>query len=233
MRNQMEDSMRKRTIARAIQQTTWAFAVTLAIMALFLVAMGWLLGLTGCSQNASPSSSSADDTAQEMATVVEGLTLRDDATVEEQQAALTTLYHHCYATPEILAATMSAFPTTALECEYIYDADAAAIDDVLSWSEDGGAAQEWLLDALLSLLADSNTEVQMYTFAGEAEVYDLRYVDQEQPDVFTPQNMALYLEKFRSEGADILGITVKYEDGVQETGYFMHSQRVIFTEETT
>lgn len=136
---------------------------------------------------------------------------------EEQVRMFSELYYKSHAMPEVLATTMSAFPTLA-KAAGMRDVDAQSIDWTLSFEPNGGEVQEALLRSLIEqVLLDESTEVKFYSCTGTATQLVLIIPDDADP---TPETVEIGEEEVELGGVTLMAVTVHYADGASETGYF-------------
>lgn len=134
----------------------------------------------------------------------------------EFSEAANELYRVCFQQPEVLAATMSAFPQH-LRTIGIEDADPAHLDDLID-SENGGEIQRVLLDLLKELLEDPNTQFAFAEWSGQV---DMIYMDQRDPDApDSSSNYYLYWETTKLNNAKIFGMEIGNTPEQREFAYF-------------
>lgn len=159
-------------------------------------------------QNPEPDSTNSDDQDQ-----VGRLTLQE-ATTEEIDEYANDIYKMNHAVPEILAATVSAFPQALADCE-LESTDAMDLDYTMSWAENGGEVQRQLLEKLKAIL--EHAQIQLYHYSGPMTQYCIQRTDSDAEP--TAENVELYTESGVVQGCQILAVTMAYEDG-SDTGYF-------------
>lgn len=146
------------------------------------------------------------------------------------------LYRLCTMQPEVLASTMSAFPTVVTEVLGLNDADPLALEAVLE-GENGGELQLDMLGVLKSLMANPGVK---YRFANYTGACDLLYLSECEPvvnlEALPNQNssenqqnsstksdiadLALVWGKTTLSDAKVLVMSATYDNNVTETGYF-------------
>lgn len=130
--------------------------------------------------------------------------------------AANALYQLCYAQPEVLTATMSAFPeltgftgTAAEHC--------TAIEAALE-SADGGKVQKALLEKLKTALEADTTQMVFGYWTGQTVMTYM--VKRDETAEATPENMTIVWEYVELEDEPIFGIAIPRRDGGKDFGYF-------------
>lgn len=137
---------------------------------------------------------------------------KDTRTRESYADGLSALYESCFNMPEVLASTMSAFPTAAHECG-VESANPAAIDNSLD-----GDMQTALLDKLSELIENPKTEFRYAKWSGKANM--LFMMPRDGTDETNPDTMMLFWDAVTVSDHSLLAIAVTYENGDTEYGYF-------------
>lgn len=135
------------------------------------------------------------------------------STAEVQQALLEI----CTNQPEVLASTISAFPSVITEVAGISETDPIALDDLMD-GEDGADVQLSLLRALRLLLENPGVSYQYGNYTGTGDLLCLRARDPNADP--SPSNLELVWTQFEMKNTKILTITANYDDRIKETGYF-------------
>lgn len=138
------------------------------------------------------------------------------ALADDVNAAINELYRMCHEQPEVLAATMSAFPDVLTDLQ-LADIGAEALDDAMD-GERGGEIQRTLLEKLKALLEEPTTEITFAECDGYA--YMIYMVKRDESDDVTPSNLTLVWEHVKLEGNTIMTISVPRADGAKESGDF-------------
>ncbi len=139
-----------------------------------------------------------------------------EAEPKDYSEAANTLYEQCYNQPEVLASTLSAFPTAVHECG-LASANPAAIDNAMD-TPSGGALQQQLLDKLGDLLERPSTQYRFAEWSGAANMLCMNQRDENGP--LTPENMMLFWDRAYLQDHSLLAVAVQYDDDTVEIGYF-------------
>lgn len=135
---------------------------------------------------------------------------------QDYNEAANALYQECYEQPEVLASTLSAFPTAVHECG-LTSANPAAIDNAMD-TPNGGDLQKQLLDKLGDLLERPNTQYRLTKWSGTANM--LFMMPRDSDAALTPMNMMLYWDRVQYQDHSLLAVAVQYDDDTVEYGYF-------------
>lgn len=147
-------------------------------------------------------------------------------TMDSPNDAANALYRLCYEQPEVLASTMSAFPSVTglegLSVDHPIELD-QAIE-----AADGKIVQETLLAKLKALLEADTTQVVFGYWSGPTKM--IYMVKRDENAEASPANMTLQWEDVMLEDEPIFGIAVPRETGDKDFGFFAMKygfQRVI------
>lgn len=130
--------------------------------------------------------------------------------------AINALYESCYNQPEVMVATLSAFPSLAEECGFT-SSDPLEMDEELN-SPEGGEIQQRSRKILADFLEDPSTEYGFAKWTGKA---DMLGMDMKDPQGgLTPQNMILLWTTLDAKDANVLILSHQASDNSREVGYF-------------
>lgn len=138
----------------------------------------------------------------------------------EYAEVVNALYKICHEQPEVLAATISAFPKQ-LQRNGVTVSDPKAapmnLDEMMN-GENGGDVQLLLLVLLHNILEDPQTKFAFAEWSGPANILCMAKHDPDGPD--SMENFYLYWEETNLEDAKVLGIVTGEDSRDHEFAYF-------------
>lgn len=131
--------------------------------------------------------------------------------------ALDTLYQFSTDKPEVLASTVSAFPSILEKCHINTD-DPIEIFDLLCFDEHGREYQVALLEELDAMFLSSDFSFEYHEWSCQATYLTRRILD---PDAkMTPANIKLVWNDGYFQDRWVITLTNKTNDDTEEVGYF-------------
>lgn len=126
------------------------------------------------------------------------------------------LFEACQAMPEVLAATMSAFPSI-LEEATIKTSDPIELDNLMDGG-DGGEIQATLLKCFVELLASEDTEIEFGLTSGRV---DMTFARERNPEAesYAPANIEICWERMMLQDARQVRITSYVRKDAPESLY--------------
>lgn len=135
------------------------------------------------------------------------------STAEARQALLEL----CASQPEVLAATVSAFPSVITDVAGLSETDPIALDELMD-GENAADTQLALLQTLRLLLDAPGVSYQYGKYSGTG---DLLYLRMRDPNAkLDPSNLELVWDQAEMKNAKVLIVTANYDDRIREVGYF-------------